>query len=55
MERNADFQREVGKEVNKIKRKNANLRNNAIIDKLIENWMNKIDVKIVTIRKQYFK
>ena len=35
-----------------IKKKNAILRNNAISGKSIENLLNKVDVKIVTTRKQ---
>ena len=48
--------REVeGKEGNKIKKQNVKLRNNVIFGKSIENPMNKVDVKIVTARKQYLK
>ena len=44
-----------GKEGNKIKKQNIKLRNNVIFGKSIENPMNKVDVKIVTARKQYLK
>ena len=47
--------REAEKKGDKIKNQNAKLRNNAIFGKSIENLMNKIDVKIVTTRKQYLK
>ena len=47
--------REAEKEVNKIKKQNPRLRNDAIFGKLIENPMNKVDVKIVTATKQYLK
>ena len=46
---NIELQREA-EEGNKIK-KEAELRNNAIFRKLIENPMSKIDVKIVSTRK----
>ena len=39
----------------KKKKKYAKLRNNAVFGKLIKNPVNKIDVKIMTTRKQYFK
>ena len=47
---NTELQREAEEEGNKIK-KEAELRNNAIFSKLIENPMSKIDVKIVSTRK----
>ena len=47
---NIELQREAEEEGNKIK-KEAELRNNAIFCKLIENPMSKIDVKIVSTRK----
>ena len=47
---NIELQREAEEEGNKIK-KEAELRNNAIFSKLIENPMSKIDVKIVSTRK----
>ena len=52
---NAELQREAEKEGNKIKKQNAKLRNNATFGKSIENSMNKLDVTIVTRRKQYLK
>ena len=47
------MQREAEKEVNKIKKQNGKLRNNAIFGKPIENAVNKFGGKIVTTRKQY--
>lgn len=47
---NTELQREAEEEGNKIK-KEAELRNNAIFSKLIENPMSKIDIKIVSTRK----
>lgn len=47
---NTELQREAEEEGSKIK-KEAELRNNAIFSKLIENPMSKIDVKIVSTRK----
>ena len=44
-----------GKEGNKIKKQNIKLRNNVIFGKSIENPMNKVDLKIMTARKQYLK
>ena len=44
-----------GKEGYKIKKQNVKLRNNVIFGKSIENPMSKVDVKIVTARKQYLK
>ena len=41
--------------VTKSKKQNAKLRNNVISRNSIENSMNKVDVKIVTTRKQYLK
>ena len=55
IERNTDLRREAEKEGNKIKKQKAKLRNNSIFGKLIKNPMNKIDVKIVTTRKQSLK
>ena len=55
IKRNTEFQREAEKEGNKIKRQNAKSRHNAILGKLTENSMKKIDVKILTTRKQYLK
>ena len=52
IERNIELQREAEEENNKIKTQNAELRNNAIFDKLIETSMNKIYVKFVTSRKK---
>ena len=46
------MRREAEKEGNKIKKQNTKLRSIAI---LIENPMNKVNVKIVTTRKQYLK
>ena len=54
IECNTDLRREAEKEGNK-KKQNAKLKNNAAFGKLIENSMNKIDIKIVTTRKQYLK
>ena len=51
---NTELRRGAKKERNKIKKQNAKLRNNAIFSKSIENIMNKVDVRIVTTRKQYF-
>ena len=48
IECNTDLQREAEKEDNKIKKQNAELRNNAIYGKSMENPMNKVDVDIVT-------
>ena len=42
------------KNVTKLKQ-NAELRNNPIFGKLIENPMNKVEVKIVATTKQYLK
>ena len=52
---NTDLRRESEKEGNKIKKQNSKLRNNSIFGKSIENPVNKVDVKIVTTRKQYLK
>ena len=54
IKRNTDLQRETEKEGSKIKKQNAKLGNNAIFGKSIENPTNKLDVKIMTSRKQYF-
>ena len=43
------------KEGNKIKKHHAKLRNNSIFSNLLENPMKKIDVKIVSSRKEYLK
>ena len=40
---------------NKVKKQNTKLRNIVIFNKPIENPMSKVDVKIVTTRKQYIK
>ena len=40
---------------NNKKKQNAKLRNNDIFGKLIENPINKIDVKFVNNRRQYLK
>ena len=55
VERNIDLERRAEKEGNKIKKQNAKLRNNATLGKSIENSMNKVDIKLVTTRKQYLK
>ena len=55
IERNTDLPREAEKKCYKIKKQKAQLRNNAIFGKWIENPMNKADVKIVATRKQYFQ
>ena len=47
--------RKAEKEGNKIKKRNAKLRNNAIFGKSIENPMNKVEIKIVTTRKRCLK
>ena len=49
------MRRKAAKKGNKIKKQNAKLRSNAIFGKLIENLMNKADIKILTNRKQYLK
>ena len=49
------FGKRSKKEGNKTKKQNSNLRNNAIFGRSIENPKNKVDVKIVTTRKQYLK
>ena len=49
------MRREAENEGNKIKKQNAKLRSNAIFGRSIENPINKVDVKIVTIRKQYLR
>ena len=49
------MRREAEKEGNKIKMQNAKLRSKAIFGKSIKNPMNKVEVKIVITRKQYFK
>ena len=43
------------KEVNKVKKEDAKLRNKAIFGKSIENPRKKVDVKIVNTRKQCLK
>ena len=53
IERNTYLGREAKKKVTKQKKQNSNLRNNAIFGRPIENPKNKVDVKIVTTRKQY--
>ena len=55
MKRGADSQGEAEKEDSKIKKQNAKLRNNAVFGKSIENSMNKVDVKIVTTRRQWLE
>ena len=50
-----ELQREAEKEDNQIKKQKPKLRNNALFGRLIENPMNKIDLKIVITRKQYLK
>ena len=49
------MQREAEKECNKIKRQNAKLRTASIFGKSIKNPINKVNVKIVTSRKQYLR
>ena len=49
------MQREAEKECNKIKRQNAKLRTTSIFGKSIKNPVNKVNVKIVTSRKQYLR
>ena len=46
------MQSEEEKQGNKIKKENAKLRNYALFDKLIENSMIIVDLKIVTTRKK---
>ena len=48
IECNTDLQRQVEREDNKIKKQNAELRNNAMYGRSIENPMNKVNVDIVT-------
>ena len=43
------------KKATKTKKQNAELRNNAVFGKSIENPTSKLDVKSVTTRKQYLK
>lgn len=49
------MQRQAGKEDKKIKNQKTRLRNNDIFGKSIENSMIKVDIKIVTTKKQYLK
>ena len=49
------MQREAEKECNKIKTQNAKLRTTSIFGKSIKNPVNKVNVKIVTSRKQYLR
>ena len=46
---------EAEKESKILKKQNANIRKNAIFGKSTENPMNKVNVEIVTSRKQYLK
>ena len=55
MESNTELRREAEKEDNKMKRQNSILRNNVVFGKSIETPINKVDTKIGTTRKQYFK
>ena len=55
MKYNSELQREAKKEVNKIKKQNAKLRNNSKFGKLIENPVKKVDVKVVATRKKHLK
>ena len=47
MKYNTELQREAKKEVNKMKKQNAKLRNNSKFGKLIENPVKKVDLKVV--------
>ena len=49
------MQRQAGKEDKKIKNQKTRLRNNDIFGKSIENSMIKVDIKIVTTKKQYLQ
>ena len=53
IEHNTDLLRGTEKEGNKIKIEDAKLSDGAAFAQSLENLMNKVDVKIVTIRKQY--
>ena len=49
------MQKEAEKEGSKVKNQNDKLKSIALFDKLIKTLMNKIDVKMLTISKQYLK
>ena len=49
------MQKEAEKEGSKVKNQNDKSKSIALFDKLIKTLMNKIDVKMLTISKQYLK
>ena len=49
------MRREEENEGSRIKNENAKLRNNSIFGKSVEHPTNKVDVKVVTTKKQYLK